>query len=44
MVLGDLQRPIHAQAGTKRSHWHLADVIAGQLQGTLAAQPRLGIL
>jgi hypothetical protein len=27
MALGDLQRPIQAQAGAKRSHRHLADVI-----------------
>ena len=42
--LAGLQGPEDAEAGAESGHGQLADVIASQLQRTLAAQPGLGIL
>jgi len=41
--LSHLQRPGDAEAGTERSDRYLTDVVAGQLQGTLAANPGLSV-
>ena len=42
--LAGLQRPEDAESSAEGGHGQLADVIASQLQGALAAQPGLGIL
>jgi len=44
MVPSHLQGPGNGKAGAEGSHRHLADVIAGQLQRTLASNPGLNIL
>ena len=42
--LGGLHRPDHAQAGAEGRHGQAGDIVAGQLQGRLAANPGLGVL
>jgi hypothetical protein len=44
IILSYLQGPVEAEAIAESSHGQLADVVASQLQRTLAANSRLGIV
>ena len=43
-MLGRVHRPLRAETIAQRRHRQVADVVTGQLQGALAADPGLGIV